>query len=253
MRIENILFEGPYCPPLTTATFADAFAAAANGRGGEERLDYATNANHYATFRPTADGGVEITVWGYDLSQPDADPRTTKFERRSIFEPDDEEEARQWTADQAETALREGRKEGPWARGGRKAQVAVHKLRYNEPLDRARRAKRANLKFVSEKNGNDKQRGKYRSFRFQAGEHEKTYDLEVRLFGDKINGDSHAWVNCGCGDHRYKWEWALATRGSAALIHALDKKPLIRNPKLLKATCKHVHAALEWLRWNRGA
>lgn len=251
MRIESILIQERYCPPLTPETFSAGFAAAREGAGQDERLDYAAKAGRYITFHPAANGGVEVVAWGYDVSQPDAD-NTGKFERRSIFLPDEAEKARVWVGDQVEGLLWEAGIGDRWKKFGRKKPVAINKLRYNEPLDRAKRAAHVNLQFLGEVPGVDPVGGRFRSFRFIAGEHKERYAVEVRLYG-KINGIAPAWVNCGCKDHRYKWEWALASRESAGLIHARDQKPIILNPRLLKATCKHVHAALEWLRWNKGA
>jgi hypothetical protein len=251
VRIESILIRERYCPPLTPETFAAGFAAARDGRGDEERLDYAARAGRYATFHPAANGGVEIVVWGMDVSQPDAD-HTGKFERRSIFLPSEVKKAQEWVSDQVEGLIWEAGIGDRWRKFNRKKPVAVNKLRYNEPLDRARKAKNVNLQFLGEVPGVDPVGGRFRSYRFIAGEHDTRYAIEVRLYG-RVNGLAPAWVNCECGDHRYKWEWALASRESAGLVHALDQRPVVRNPALLKATCKHVHAALEWLRWEKGA
>lgn len=243
MRIESVLNEH-YCPPLTPETLRAAFDAVMTGGDG---LTYATSGGQFITVNPS-DDGVELTAWGFDAGDPDADA-LGKFERRSHFKSDEFDKALDWASDQVEVLLREAKKK----QKKQTKPVALNKLRYNEPLDRAKSAKHVDLKYVGERRGTDKKTGKYRAFKFTAGQHDKTYDVEVRVFWeDGAKGTSPAWVMCTCPDHRYSWEWALTQRHSSSLRNAKNQRPDIRNPKLLKTTCKHVHAALEWLRWEKG-
>jgi len=250
MRIETLLLPERYCPPLTASTLKAAMddAQAWNPEHGD--LTYATSDGDFLTVHAASNGGVELVFWGFNAEDPNSD-RLGKFERRSNFGRNEFDKALTWAGDQVSRPLREAGKENIWSRQGLKKPVAINKLRYNEPTDRAKRASKVKLQFTGEMPGTDPIGGLYHSFRFTAGQHERRYAQEVRVYGKKPNGISPTWVSCECGDFRYVWDWALATRRSSALTHAIDQKPIIRNPKLLKATCKHLHAALEWLRWER--
>ena len=245
MRIESILGEF-YCPPLTPETLRAAFDAVSKGHN-RSGLTYATSSGQFMTVNSSDNGSVELLVWGFDAGDPDADG-LGKYERRSNFKTNEFDKALKWASSQMEILLRETK-----ATKKQKKPVALNKLRYNEPLERSKRAKDVGLKFSKERRGTDKTSGKYRAFKFTAGTEEKRYDLEVRIFWEGgAKGTSPAWVMCNCPDHRYSWEWALTQRHSSSLRSAKNKRPNVRNPKLLKATCKHVHAALEWLRWEKG-
>jgi len=241
VRVETVLNE-KYCPPLTASTLRKALEDAARGELSSG-ITYAAKSGEFLTIYPSEGGKIEMVAWGFNANDPNADG-LGKYERRSIFSADDLDHAIDWAANQVEMLDEASRKQKP---------VALNKLRYNEPLERARRAKNVGLKFEGERRGTDKKSGKYRAFKFTAGEHEARYNVEVRVFWENgAKGTSPAWVMCTCPDHRYSWEWSLAKRNSSSLRHAKNERPDIRNPRLLKATCKHVHAALEWLRWERG-
>jgi len=127
--------------------------------------------------------------------------------------------------------------------------LTVGGLRRNTPISTRNAADGVSTHFMGERAGKDPN-GAYRQFSFDV---KGKYKPKVRVYTDKaVNSRSGAWVTCNCNDFKYRWEVVLADRGSSKLKSADDVQPEIRNPQKKAGVCKHIYAALVYLRDEHG-
>ncbi len=69
--------------------------------------------------------------------------------------------------------------------------------------------------------------------------HEKTKYVTVVSFRDsKLN----VMVSCSCPDFTYRWEVALAKKKAATIEYSNGEDPIMTNPAMVPAACKHLVA-----------
>lgn len=54
-------------------------------------------------------------------------------------------------------------------------------------------------------------------------------------------------VSCSCPDFWATWEVALARRGAADVMYSNGELPIVRNPRMIPACCKHVVKTVDLL------
>lgn len=59
----------------------------------------------------------------------------------------------------------------------------------------------------------------------------------------KLKDDGQCDVSCTCKDFKYRWERALADKGSAKIIRSNGERALKTNPNDVASLCKHVYSA----------
>jgi len=134
--------------------------------------------------------------------------------------------------------------------------LTISGLRRNT-INRVRnKSRNVRLKMLKETRNKDKN-GRYRQFVFEVNSSSminEDYVTRVRIYETipyKSN-KAETWVDCTCNDFRYRWDYALNKKGSSGRLHAKKKAPKITNPDELAGTCKHVYAAMQWLKNKKG-
>lgn len=51
-------------------------------------------------------------------------------------------------------------------------------------------------------------------------------------------------VSCDCEDFIYRWEYALARKRAAVIKLSNGKPPVVRNPRLIAGSCRHIGKVL---------
>lgn len=132
--------------------------------------------------------------------------------------------------------------------------IAIYQLRKGidpEVLKKAREiGTSGKVTYDGERRGKDSQKNDYREFKFTVGEHDRK--VRVRVFGKPTSSRNPTWVHCDCGDFRYRWDWVLTKKESSSLYQTKNRPPVIRNPEKKRSVCKHVAAAFDWLRKEKG-
>lgn len=127
--------------------------------------------------------------------------------------------------------------------------IVMYRLR-STPQDKEIKQdkEQVNIDYTKERRAKDSN-GKFREFSFKTGKQD--YNTRIRIYG-KQNSKSPCWVHCTCPNFRYTWNWVLTNKDSSNLYQTLDKSPEIRNPERKIGICKHLKAAFEWLKNERG-
>jgi len=123
--------------------------------------------------------------------------------------------------------------------------MALYQLRRNIGSE----VKQTAITYKKERRATNAKYGKFREFSFETGE--EGYNTRVRVYGQQ-SSRSPAWVHCTCPNFRYVWDWVLTQRETSDLYRTRNKPPDVRNPQRKRGVCKHVAAALEWLKKERG-
>jgi len=129
--------------------------------------------------------------------------------------------------------------------------IALYQLRKGLDPDVVAKAQEIapTVQYIGDRRGKTPDKDAYREFKFSVGENNN--NVRVRVFG-KSSSRSPAWVHCDCGDFRYRWDWLLTKKESSSLYNTADEPPNVRNPEKKRGFCKHVAAALEWLKQDKG-
>ena len=77
------------------------------------------------------------------------------------------------------------------------------------------------------------------------GDFSRKHKIWIRdLDGKDILTSKKIWVSCDCDRFQYVWEYALTKRNASTIRFSNGEPPVVKNPRLHPAGCKHVYRVL---------
>ncbi len=70
--------------------------------------------------------------------------------------------------------------------------------------------------------------------------HSPKYLSMFTIIPDRKKRKVFVKADCSCFDFRYRWDYALHAKDGSDLLQAIDQPPVIRNPQMKTAMCKHL-------------
>jgi len=97
--------------------------------------------------------------------------------------------------------------------------------------------------------------GKYDQYSFisKNENNDHNHSVKIRIYDTKKLNSKTAkiHVNCDCNDFKYRWSYVLNKKGSANLGKTKNLPPNETNPDKIAGACKHIYAAMKWIKNKR--
>jgi hypothetical protein len=104
-------------------------------------------------------------------------------------------------------------------------------------------AKGVSVRFATCRLRTDKDGDEYREVKVVCVGKTVPRQVELHLYGPR-NKNARVWATCTCPYWLYHCEVATERKDSTDIIHSNGARPIVKNPRMIPAVCKHIIQAL---------